>query len=1018
MAGKFKKAKGPKGPRGSHGAPSFNENALAELTSQIDEKLTTKDHKRKNPPTEASGKQKQQKKQRDSGDKPKAPREEVSEDRDALLAEIKALGGDEDDLDLIDGVESSDEAYVEKSKICLDKGLKKELMALSKELGFADLKPAEHDDEEEEEDEVDEDDQEEEENDEDEDEDEEDDDQEKQDSSIRKVEGLHFEPRADWHAVKLAKLPSPVTDDIGPFMGAILALRQYAKTLLDADAEKYRKTVFAASSHKFLSTIMTSGTLTDKVSALTLACQESPAHNIRAFDTLMGLASKKSRAQAIGAIGALVDMLGPGTLLPSDRRLRTFQAQPGLLGTLQRQSVKFWAPGQALPGKLTEAHLVAWEYEDWLKETYFKIIQLLEAWCSDEIEYSRMRAVDFVYALLKDKPEQESNLLTLLVNKLGDRDRKISSRVSYLLLQLQNSHPGMKPIIIRSVEQALLLRSSQDHRAKYCAINTLNQTILTSKEPAVAETLLRIYFDLFVTMLKTGQLGVKTSIELDKDDQTKGKGKGRRPKRAGQDSQKPVAATPSTPEAEAADKLVSALLTGVNRAAPFVGANDQILEQHLDTLFKIAHSANFNTSIQALLLIQHLATARNLANDRFYRTLYESLLDPRLITSSKQALYLNLLLRALKNDVDVRRVKAFAKRMLQIAGLHQPPFVCGLLYVISHLRQTFPDLSTLVEVPEETEFDDDEGPEGRPTYDGRKRHPESSNAHRSCMWEVIPAQSHFHPSVSKFATALLDRHQKLAKPDMDSHGLIRFLDKFVYRNPKATDSARGASIMQPLRVVKDAGDIWLGGAGGARASTAKVNTAAFWNKKVEDVAAEDVFFHEYFQHVAKEPKAVAAKKADAEGGEEDEEEANEDEIWKALVSTQPDVDGEDADVDVDFGDDLDELDMASDDDEGDESPALDLDSDMDDDEDDEDEDEDQGANLDDDDDNEEEDGGSDGLVAPEVSDSEDEAGGAGLKKSKKEGDKRRERRKMLKGLPTFASVDDYAELLAGEEDDM
>lgn len=107
------------------------------------------------------------------------------------------------------------------------------------------------------------------------------------------------------------------------------------------------------------------------------------------------------------------------------------------------------------------------------------------------------------------------------------------------------------------------------------------------------------------------------------------------------------------------------------------------------------------------------------------------------MTSSKQALYLNLLLRALKNDVDVRRVKAFAKRMLQVAGLHQPPFICGLLYVISQLRQTFPDISTLVEAPEESVFDDEEAPEDRPTYDGRKRNPEHSNAHRSCLWEVV-----------------------------------------------------------------------------------------------------------------------------------------------------------------------------------------------------------------------------------------------------------------------------------------
>ncbi|KAL7892549.1 CBF/Mak21 family domain-containing protein [Trichoderma sp. SZMC 28014] len=990
-----KHSKKSKGPQRSNENAARLQNGMSQITSQIEAKLNGNPYKRKSPPTEVSGKQKQRK-QRDPEDAPAT--NGTSDDKDALLAEIKALGGDEEDWRLINDVASDDE--VTGSKAPVDKKLKDELAALSKELGFSGIIPDDASDEEEEEDEEVED--------EDEEEDDDDDESEEEvsnknknkgnseppkaqkekgpaENEMRRVEGLIFEPRADWHAAKLAQLPGPQVDDVGPFMSAINSLKEHGKYLLETEAAKYRTTIFASSSHKFLATIMTSGTLTDKISALTLACQESPVHNIRAFDSLMNLASKKSRAQAIGAIGALVDMLGPGTVLPSDRRLRNFQAQPGLLGSLQRASAKIWAPSQPLPGKITQAHLISWAYEDWLKDTYFKMIQLLEVWCSDEIEYSRMRAVDFVYALLKDKPEQESNLLTLLVNKLGDRDRKISSRASYLLLQLQNSHPGMKPIIVRTIEQEILLRPSADHRVRYYAINTLNQTILSSKEPAVAESLLRIYFGLFATILKTGKLGIPTEDEPTKT-QKPGKGS------FGNKGKPAKAAAPSVPEAEAADKLVSALLTGVNRAAPFVGTNDTVLERHLDTLFKIAHSANFNTGIQALLLIQHLSTTKHLGSDRFYRTLYESLLDPRLINSSKQALYLNLLLRALKNDVDVRRVKAFAKRMLQVSGLHQPPFVCGLLYVISHLRQTFPDISTLVEEPEESVFDD-EAPEDRPTYDGRKRDPVHSNAHRSCLWEVVPIQQHFHPAVERFASALLDKNQKMMKPDMESHTLIKFLDKFVYRNAKASDT-RGASIMQPLKAAKDIGDIWLGG-GRSSASTTQVNSAAFWNKKADDVAAEDVFFHKYFQHVSKEPKE-STKKARATGDEEADGDAEEDEIWKALVNAQPDIDEDASDAGFD---DLDELDMASDDDS---SPALSLDGD-----DDEDEDEDD-MGVEFNDFSDEEDGDDeDGLVAPDVAESDEE-----------KGDKRKARRKMLKGLPTFASVDDYAELLAGEEDDL
>lgn len=417
------------------------------------------------------------------------------------------------------------------------------------------------------------------------------------------------------------------------------------------------------------------------------------------------------------------------------------------------------------------------------------------------------------------------------------------------------------------------------------------------------------------------------------------------------------------------------------------------LENHVDTLFRIAHSANFNTGMQALLLIQHLSLARSIATDRFYRTLYESLLDPRLVTSSKQALYLNLLLRSLKNDVDVRRVKAFAKRMLQIAVLHQPPFVCGLLYVIGHLRQTFPDLSTLIEQPEESVFDDDEDDIQRPAYDGRKRNPEHSNAQRSCLWEMIPMLTHYHPSVTVFANGLLDKAAKMKKPDLDSHSLIRFLDKFVYRNAKSTDGAKGVSIMQPLRATKDAGDIWLGSRGAGAAGT-QVNSAAFWNKKAEDVAAEDVFFHEYFQNIGKQPKDKKKKAAaGAQQADEEEEEAGEDEVWKALVDAQPDIDADGSDVDEGF-DDFDEEEMASLDGS---SPALSLDDDE----------SDGGVSI------EGHEDGSDGLVEFNDENSEEE------EDSRREDNKKKSaRRKMIKGLPTFASVDDYAELLANEEEDI
>ena len=51
-------------------------------------------------------------------------------------------------------------------------------------------------------------------------------------------------------------------------------------------------------------------------------------------------------------------------------------------------------------------------------------------------------------------------------------------------------------------------------------------------------------------------------------------------------------------EGEMDSKLVSALLTGVNRAYPYARLESGKVTEHVETMFKIIHTANFNTSLQ------------------------------------------------------------------------------------------------------------------------------------------------------------------------------------------------------------------------------------------------------------------------------------------------------------------------------------------------------------------------------------------------------------------------------------
>lgn len=73
----------------------------------------------------------------------------------------------------------------------------------------------------------------------------------------------------------------------------------------------------------------------------------------------------------------------------------------------------------------------------------------------------------------------------------------------------------------------------------------------------------------------------------------------------------------STEEEDA--RLLSAVLTGVNRAFPFSQADDSLLNKHIDSLFRIAHTSTFNCSLQSLMLLFQVMDSHQTVSDRFYR---------------------------------------------------------------------------------------------------------------------------------------------------------------------------------------------------------------------------------------------------------------------------------------------------------------------------------------------------------------------------------------------------------------
>lgn len=144
----------------------------------------------------------------------------------------------------------------------------------------------------------------------------------------------------------------------------------------------------------------------------------------------------------------------------------------------------------------------------------------------------------------------------------------------------------------------------------------------------------------------------------------------------------------------------------------------------------------------------------NSVTPRYYRTLYASLYDQRLASSSKQALYLNLLFKAFKTDPNPGRVRACVRRLVQVlvtnaGGCNE--FVAGGLFLLGEVslvtrinwfRFKYSDIvdwQLMGSIPGLRElFSPSMGSDS--IYDPRKRDPEFANASASPLWELVRPQ--------------------------------------------------------------------------------------------------------------------------------------------------------------------------------------------------------------------------------------------------------------------------------------
>ena len=378
------------------------------------------------------------------------------------------------------------------------------------------------------------------------------------------------------------------------------------------------------SDEKWIREVIQSGTLSDKIAALALIVQESPIHNLKSLDALLGYCQNNKAEQRSSqlAVDALKDLF-IHTLLP-DRRLQPFDSRPW---SRFKNSKVANDQGMSMP-----TAILLW-FEDQLISRVTRFVRFLDEGSSkSNMEYFKKYCMDVSCEMLINKPEQEARLLSILVNKLGDPSKPIVSKAMELLEKILQTHHVMKGVVTREVRQ-FMSRANLPPRALYVAVTFLTHMRLHKNDQDVAVQLVECYVQLFEVTVNQGQSG---------------------------------------------SKLLTALLHGINVAFPFF-QDKAALTKHMDSLFKMAHTDHFPTATQALTLISHFAldgdNARSGAQqkeakadvptitssthtaivDRFYRALYSTLFSEQVTARAKNSMYFKLLYRSMKLDPSNQR---------------------------------------------------------------------------------------------------------------------------------------------------------------------------------------------------------------------------------------------------------------------------------------------------------------------------------------------------------------------------
>lgn len=472
----------------------------------------------------------------------------------------------------------------------------------------------------------------------------------------------------------------------------------------------------------------------------------------------------------------------------------------------------------------------------------------------------------------------------------GDPIAKVASQASHLLTQVITSHhPHMKSVVVKEVER-LLFRPNITPRTEYYCLCFLSEMIFTaSVDQALANRLVQTYFTIFNRCTKKGEVNNKTMSVL----------------LAGVTRAFPY----SKLEVAFLEKYVDtfyrllhyvSLNTAIQTLALIFslvnfGGSGGLTDRFYSTLYRFIFRPGLDrcSKCSMLLNLVYRAVKRDQVLKRV-RAFVKQLLQVALVSSSAFIVGALILISEtvrvklgfrIEPDVFAKLVANVADGEADVATAEKTeetskPKDVNLMFSKFANDDDDDDQERYFDVDEDAKEEDGKKEEPKESTGGwvfreeskklekkvdntnyqiNARNPLYAAAEGEQLWELSLLSRHFHPTTRLFTSKLLAGETIDYDGDpIEDFTLKRFLDKFVFKNPKQVDEGEPKKVAATFSVF-----------GRKKTAGKRLTAEEMMSKSEEEVPVDEQYIHRFLKQ-----KKILAKSLGKDGGDDEIDDAS------------------------------------------------------------------------------------------------------------------------------------------------